>query len=181
VVRGKGRFEVDVEDAPAEWCEEMRAKTVTEPPIKAARRLADARELAHAEAVLTALLEGEPDNVAALDLLGFVLFSQGRVAEAELVCRRTLEILPDHPYALKGLGNCLAQLGKTDDAVASLRKAIALEPTWFDPYNDLFFALVRAGRKDEALETIVRGENEVPGCSAAFARLRKALHEDAPA
>ena len=176
-IRDKGRFEIDVEDAPADWLDAMRKLEMGETRLQTAQRLVRSGELPHAESVLDALVVAEPDNVAALDLLGYVLFCQRRVDQALAVCRRTLEVSPDHPYALKGQGVCLSQLGFTDDAVVSLERALTLAPTWFDPYNDLCAAQLKAGRVLDALATVARGEALVEGRAAEFARLRKAAGE----
>ena len=174
-IRDKAVFEVEVEDAPPEWVEAMNRLTTGESHLDTARRLVRSREMPHAESVLNALLDAEPENVNALDLLGYVLFCQGRPAEAAAVCRRTLEVSPDHAYALKGLGVSLAGLGATDEGVAALERAIAVSPAWFDPYHDLCVALLHAGRVEAAQAVLLRGEASVPARGAEFTRLRAAL------
>ena len=160
-IRDKAVFEVDVEDAPPEWRYAMNRLTTGETRFQAAERLVRAREFAHAEAVLDALVEAAPEDIAALDLLGYVLFAQGRAAEAEAVCRHTLNIAPNHPYAWKGLGVCLAERGETDAAVAALERACALAPEWPDARHDLFAVLSRAGRAAEAQAVLARATGSV--------------------
>jgi radical SAM protein with 4Fe4S-binding SPASM domain len=160
-IRDKAVFEVDIEDAPAEWRDAMNRLTMGETRFQAAERLVRAREFAHAEDVLDALVEATPDDIAALDLLGYVLFAQGRAAEAEAVCRHTLDIAPEHPYAWKGLGVCLGERGETDAAVTALERACALAPDWADARHDLFAVLSRAGRAAEAQAVLARAAGSV--------------------
>jgi Flp pilus assembly protein TadD len=123
--------------------------------LRGARAATQSRDFEQAEYLLRNVLQDEPDNVAALDLLGFVLYSRGQPAEAEQLCRRVLQLLPDHAYAHKGLGLCMAKRGgDLEQALASIRRAIELEPRWFDPRWDLMVTLLGAGRLDEARQEL---------------------------
>lgn len=122
----------------------------------------------------TALLE-DPTHLRALDLAGYALFFEGRLAEAEQMCRRALAASPDHAYAHKGLGLSIARQGRTDDGIASLRRAIALRPGWADPYWDLGVVLRDAGRIDEALDVLARGAEAVEERRADFEAFRRQL------
>ena len=80
-----------------------------------------------AEPLLREVLEAEPDNLPALDLLGFVLYFLDRPEEGEQACRRALELEPDHAYAHKGLGLNLAKRGgDLEAALGHIRRAMAL-------------------------------------------------------
>ncbi len=138
-----------------------------------AKIAAQRREFGRAESLVREVLAARPDHVPALDLLGFVLYFQGRPAEAEAVCRRTLELKPDHPYALKGLGLCLAKEGDLAGAIASIERAIALKPDWFDPYWDLAVTLVDAGRMADAVAVVQRGRVALPDRARDWERMER--------
>ncbi|MBM4319213.1 MAG: tetratricopeptide repeat protein [Deltaproteobacteria bacterium] len=147
--------------------------------LEQATRAAQARRLVEADTLLGEILAEQPDQLRALDLLGFVRFFQQRYAEAEQACRRALVLKPDHAYARKGLGLCLARQGRLDEGIAELQRAIALKPGWFDPYWDLAVVLDEGDRPQEALRILAVGQVAVPARRRDFlgfaARLRAVL------
>jgi tetratricopeptide (TPR) repeat protein len=114
-----------------------------------------------------------PEDIRALDLLGYVLYFQEKPAEAEAVCRRTLDLAPNHAYALKGLGLCLAKAGNLSAAIDSIERAIAAKPDWFDPYWDLAVTLVDAGRTSEVIAVLRRARAALPGRTAEWDRMER--------
>jgi Flp pilus assembly protein TadD len=141
--------------------------------LEQARTAAQGRDYATAEKLAREVTQSEPDNVAALDVLGFALFFLGRYEEGEKVCLRTLELAPDHAYAHKGLGLCVAKRKATDQAVAHLKRAMEPKPDWFDPYWDLAVTLVEAGRWSEAVEVARSGRAAVPSRAADWDRVER--------
>lgn len=84
--------------------------------------------IARAEADLRKILVAEPDNVAALNALGYTLADRTtRYQEAlELIDRaRTAE--PDNAAIVDSYGWVLYRLGRVDDALVELRRAFTLE------------------------------------------------------
>jgi tetratricopeptide (TPR) repeat protein len=134
-----------------------------------------ARDYVRAEGFIAACLTLQPNDVAALDLLGFVLFFQGRYVDAERACRRVLDLDARHAYAHKGLGLCLARQGRIEEGVTCLLEAIRLSPDWFDPRWDLAVVLSEADRIREAIEVLRQAEAELPGQRASFVRFRTEL------
>jgi Flp pilus assembly protein TadD len=148
--------------------------------LKGARAAARSRDYDQAEFLLRNVLQDEPDNVAALDLLGFVLYFRGRPAEAEQMCRRVLELEPNHAYAHKGLGLCIAkQGGDVEVALASIRRAIELEPNWFDPRWDLVVTLLEAGRFDEARAELEQGRAAFPDRESRWSAMQSEIDKRA--
>ena len=120
-------------------------------------------------ALLRDLLKQDPDNLAALDLLGFVSYFRGRPEQGEEACRRALELSPDHAYAHKGLGlNIAKRGGDLDEAIACILRAIELQPEWFDPRWDLLVTLVDAERFDQARAELRRARQELPDRSSQW-------------
>ncbi len=106
--------------------------------------------------LLEQALELEPENLRALDLLGFVQWSLGDLKASEETNRKSLKIRPLGAYARKGLGICLADQGKVDEGISEIHHAMALKPLWSDPIHDLVVVLFRAERYAEALPMIER-------------------------
>ncbi len=76
---------------------------------------------------LNAILEDEPDNVQALNALGYTLANKtDRYGEAHELVRKALELSPDNFYILDSMGWVLYRLGRLAEAVVHLRKALEL-------------------------------------------------------
>lgn len=106
--------------------------------------------------LLEQALELDPDNVRALDLLGYVRWCLGDYKGSEEVNRRSLEIRPLGAYARKGLGIVLAEQGRVDEGISELHHAMALKPLWVDPLHDLCMVLLKAERYEQAVPMLER-------------------------
>lgn len=133
---------------------------------------------AAAASLLEQALQLDPDNLFALDMLGFVRFFQGQVNDALELCDRALALAPDHAYAHKGKGICLAALGQLDRGVEHLQRAIVLRPNWGDPYWDLAVALYRAKRFDEAIVVLAQAAAMVPQRAKQFRQFQNQIRRD---
>jgi tetratricopeptide (TPR) repeat protein len=145
------------------------------PALKRAFELANQRSFPEAEAILRERLAEEPDDEAALDLLGFVLYFQGGYAEAEACCRRAILLTVDNAYATKGLGLCVAKQGRTEEAIALLERAVALCPAWFDAYWDWAVVHLEAGDRQGARDVVARARIALPAREADWQKLLNAI------
>ena len=143
--------------------------------VARARESVAACRFEEAHSLLLLALEQTPENVAVLDLLGFVCFSLRDYETAEMYNRRALTKQPDHAFAHNGLGLCLARQGKLDEGVAAIEKAIALRPDWYEPYHDMAVVLAEAGRREEACAQLARGTAAAPDAAADFAKVAAAI------
>jgi tetratricopeptide (TPR) repeat protein len=76
---------------------------------------------------LTRLLQDDPDNVDALNALGYTLADRNeRLDEAYAHVARALELRPDSPAILDSMGWVLYRQGDLERATAYLRRALAL-------------------------------------------------------
>ncbi len=91
--------------------------------------LASLGEIRRAVADLERLLEESPDDVHALNALGYTLADAGmRLEEAYGLIRRALEMEPEHPAILDSMGWVLFRQGRVDEALPYLERAYAKEP-----------------------------------------------------
>jgi tetratricopeptide (TPR) repeat protein len=82
-----------------------------------------------AEADLRKILATEPDNVHALNALGYTLADRTtRYQEALGYIKRALELDPDEPSILDSMGWVLYRLGRYDEAIGYLTRAHKLLP-----------------------------------------------------
>jgi tetratricopeptide (TPR) repeat protein len=153
-----------------------------EAQLERARAEAKAKRYVTAEVLLRDLLKQDPDNIGALDLLGFVAYFRGKPEQGEEVCRRVLQLSPDHAYAHKGLGlNIAKRGGDMDEAIASIQRAIELEPEWFDPRWDLLVTLVDAKRFELARAELERARQALPKHSTQWDAMEQEIHGRATA
>jgi tetratricopeptide (TPR) repeat protein len=129
-------------------------KELVEDLIKKATRKTKDKVHDEAAELLEQVLELDPENTRALDLLGFVRWSLGDISGSEEVNRRSLAIKPLGHYARKGLAVCLADQGKIDEAIPEFHHAMALKPLWVDPVHDMAVCLLKAGRYPQAIKAL---------------------------
>src|SRR4249919_3832746 len=85
-------------------------------------------DIARAEADLRKVLVAEPDNVAALNALGYTLADRTtRYAEALQLIDRARVAEPDNPAIVDSYGWVLYRLGRIHDALPQLRRAYVLQ------------------------------------------------------
>jgi predicted Zn-dependent protease len=119
-------------------------------------------DIAHAEADLRKVLVAEPDNVAALNALGYTLADRTtRYAEALELIDRARVAEPDNAAIIDSYGWVLYRLGRSDEALVELRRAFALQK---DPEiaAHLGEVLWLTGHKDEARKYFDEGRKLDP-------------------
>ncbi len=85
-------------------------------------------DIAHAEADLRKVLVAEPDNVAALNALGYTLADRTtRYDEALQLIDRARVAEPDNPAIIDSYGWVLYRLGRTREALVELQRALLLQ------------------------------------------------------
>ena len=123
-----------------------------DPALLYARSLSWERrdDIARAEADLRRILVAEPDNVAALNALGYTLADRTtRYREALALIDRARAADPDNAAIIDSYGWVLYRLGRNDEALTELRRAFGLQK---DPEiaAHLGEVLWVQGEKDEA-------------------------------
>ena len=139
--------------------------------LKKASQAASARDLDEAERCLLIVLEKEPNQIKALDLMGFVRFFQKRYSECEQLCRRVLDLEPGRAYALSGLGMALARQGKLDEGIEMLHAAMEKSPAWTEPYWDAAVLFIEIRDYPRARAILEQGLQKAPSGTARFQKL----------
>ena len=98
-----------------------------------------------------AILEPEPKQFDALQLLGTIKVQQGQHAEGADLIGQALRINPNSARALLNLGFALLGLGRADEAAKSFDKALALDPGYVQALSGRGSALAKLHRPLEAL------------------------------
>ncbi|GLY75029.1 tetratricopeptide repeat protein [Actinoallomurus iriomotensis] len=86
----------------------------------------DARDYAEAGRILVPIVENEPDNRAAVELLGRAYFHSAQLGRAEQTFRRLIELDPANGWAHEALARTLERRGRADEAAPYRKLARAM-------------------------------------------------------
>ena len=102
-----------------------------------------------------ALIRLDPDDIMALDYLGWAALREGKPEEAEARFRRAQEVQPKGPEALKGLAHSL-DAQKKPEAAGAYRDYLELTPSDSESRGRLIHLLVELQQNDAALAELDR-------------------------
>lgn len=100
-----------------------------------------AGRLVEAEVMYRHLLDQEPANADALQLLGTLVGQKGDFPGAEKFIRKSLEIEPNSPYAYFNLGEFLRRMGRSGEALATIVEGMRYRPSAVG-YDNMAMALL---------------------------------------
>lgn len=87
------------------------------------------QDVVSAETDLRRVLAAQPDNVDALNALGYVLADKaGKLEEAYQLISRALALRPEDPAIMDSMGWVLFRMGKYEEAILRLKRAYELYP-----------------------------------------------------
>src|SRR5713101_3226292 len=102
-----------------------------------------------------ALLHLDPNDLTAIDYLGWAALRAGRPVEAEARFRRAVEVQPSGPEGRRGLAQSL-EAQKKPEAVTAYRDYLALAPSDSEARGRLIRLLMDQGENDAALAELDR-------------------------
>ena len=108
-------------------------------------------KLAEAARIFEEVLRQQPNNFAALHLLGVIAAQTRRTERAVELLRKAIGVNAKVAAAHSNLGIALRNLKRLDEALASYDKAIALKPDYAEAYSSRGTALHDLKRPEEAL------------------------------
>ncbi|MGE3929848.1 MAG: M48 family metalloprotease [Hyphomonadaceae bacterium] len=162
--------------------------TDTSQPARYARAVAyyRASELPEARAELNSLLEESPDNPFYHELMGQILFENGRAEEALPYHRRALELEPNDALLLTNLARSLTSARRragAEEAVALLTRATQIEPDNAFAWRELAQARELMGQR--GLAELASAEQNYamrnyPAAVSFAERARRTLEQNTP-
>ena len=111
-----------------------------------------AGRLVEAEVAYRDVLEVEPKNADALNLLGVIELQHGMPMTAYDLFRRAIEIMPTHAQFHSHLAAALMSMNRQDDAVKAYMEAVRLETRVVGLVEGIAAELTKMGRTAEASE-----------------------------
>jgi Flp pilus assembly protein TadD len=108
-----------------------------------------------------ALLHLDPNNITAIDYLGWAALRDGKPAQAETRFRRAVEVEPKGPGGLRGLAESL-EAEKKPEALDAYREYLELMPNDSDARARFVRLLLDQGQNDAALAELDRADAGKP-------------------
>ena len=136
-----------------------------------------AGRLPEAESIYQQILQADPNQPAALHLLGMIAHQVGKHDTAVDLIKKAIAIKPDSAKAHGNLGIAFKELGRLDEAVASYHKALAIKPDFPEAHYNLGNAFKELGRLDEAVASYHKALAIKPDYADAHNNLGIALRE----
>jgi protein O-GlcNAc transferase len=130
-----------------------------------------------AERVLARVLDAEPEQADALQLMGHVRRMQGNFDEAEALLRRSIAADPGRPLVHHHLGSLCRERGKLDEAIAEQEEAIRLKGNYADAWFELGLTQIAKGDPAAAEKSLRRALHIVPNFLFARQVLAIALND----
>ena len=115
-----------------------------------------------AEAGYRAVLERDPEELDALNLLAVMLQERGELDQAVALLTRALTIDPDFPEALSNLARVRRVTGAPAEAAGLARRAIALDPDLAEAHLNLGRALIDLGNDGGAAVALRQAADLAP-------------------
>ena len=143
--------------------------------IATAVRHFDSGEHAEAARLSRAILERDPGNFGALQMLGVACLHRSEFAEAGNYLARAAHERPEVAEVHALLGNALSRLRQHAAAEEAFRRALALAPDHFATWNDLGVALSSQKRYQDGLACCERALALRPGFPPALHNLGRCL------
>lgn len=133
--------------------------------------------LSQAESIYRQVLQVEPSNPDALNLLGVIAYQCANSEAAVELISRAIAINCAAPEYHNNLGNALRSLHRLDEAAGSYRKALRLAPRSAEAHNNLALVMREQGRLSEAVAAFRRALKLQPDSPEIHCNLGTALQD----
>jgi len=121
------------------------------------------------------VLEAEPQNVDALNLLGLIYQAAGEFESAITLIGQACALAPDYYAPAVNLGNVYQEAGRLDEAMDTFRMAITINPESAAAYNNLASCLNDKDLHEDALAACVDGLKRDAGMGDLHVNMGNAL------
>jgi len=142
-----------------------------------------AGRLTQAEQLYRQILQQQPQQVDALNLMGVIACQQGRLDEGIALYRQALALRPGYVSARENLSVALWKQGKQliEEAIDSYSQIITFQPEHSQAYHNLGIILVEQGKFDEALSYYLQALSVQPDDAVALNTIGTILQQQGKA
>jgi tetratricopeptide (TPR) repeat protein len=123
------------------------------------------------------VLDSDPDNVHALNLLGMLYVNNFRPDDAVLCISKAMKLAPKNPESHANLALAYKDQGKLPRAVEHFRRSIRLDPNNPMTYNNLGNVLREQGKPREAIREYEKALKLQPEFGQCWSNFSAALNE----
>lgn len=134
-----------------------------------------AHSYANAETLWRETLRRNPGAFAAHNMLGLLLYHQGRISAAIPHFERAIELKPDSYEAYNNLGLMESLQGDVEEAVPHLLRSIEIQPDYVPAWVNLGIAEHRRGNGEEAVAAMRTALEIVPDATQTLVNLGSML------
>lgn len=153
LLKDLGRIEEEIKELTTAWEYFSTKGLCTESGYQLATELDTAGRRDDGLAVANKLLEKNPHDPVALNLVGYVWADQGiNLDKAHKMIKEALKARPNDPYIMDSMGWVLYKQGKLKEALTYLKKALKKLDTDATIYEHMGDVLKSMGKKKKALE-----------------------------
>ena len=110
----------------------------------------------------TDTLAKNPRSVLALQNLGTIEYTRGKLPAALSLYERARAVEPDLPDVWNGIGLVHARTGRHAEAIAAFERVLSLDPRNAEAARNLGSVLAASGRRDEAIQAYERAIAAAP-------------------
>jgi tetratricopeptide (TPR) repeat protein len=118
-------------------------------------------------------LRKDPQDPRAIDIKGFILYSQGHYKDALQEFQKGISIKPDNAELRYHKGLAHFKLEQYDQAMKCYDEALMIQPRFAEAYNDRAAALSKKGDILGAIEQVKRAIELNPALSDAHVNLER--------
>ena len=136
-----------------------------------------AGRLTQAESMYKQILQADPNQPIAIQLLGVIAHQLGKNDIAVDLIRKALAIEPTYAEAHNNLGLALQTLGRQADALASYRRALDVNPRYPEAHNNVGTILRELGQFQEASDSFRAALSINPDSADLYNNLGLTLQE----
>ncbi|MEO5333454.1 MAG: tetratricopeptide repeat protein [Magnetococcus sp. YQC-5] len=145
------------------------------PLIQQALQLHQSGQLQEAEKLYRQLLQQQPNNQDALNLLGFLFHQSGKRELAVEYINKAIAMDPGQPLFYNNLGIVIQNQGKHQEAIACYQKALAINPAYHAAYSNMGTVMQAQGKFDEAMACHQKALELEPDFFEAYANIGNVL------
>jgi tetratricopeptide (TPR) repeat protein len=127
--------------------------------------------LSQAETLCTKILKHDPDNAAALHLLGVIRYQLKQYESARVCIEKSLQLNPADPFAYFNLANICRDMNRFEYAIANYQKALGLNPDFADAYYNMGLVFEAEGQISDAVSCYKNALRINPNDAAAHNNL----------